>query len=313
MSLAEVALWAFTCVNAIRVASYLPQMIKIWRDTSGASGVSYTTWGMFAVSHFTTVTYAVFTLGDAKMAWVFVGNFVSCVVILGLTAWKQGKLTPRNLLRVLSLAAPSPVVWKAVYAFALVSAGGFVGASLNPHAPWARLMDAKADPVSAATLAGPGGRAAGEESQVAGTVTPVPQHVAAFIGSAPVTSSVVQGSGSFVPPGFSPFQLLMPGTAAAAFNLPAERVDVPATLDRAEKALRSGNVQEARLLFGRVDEVNNGRGAAGLARSYDPRVLAGLPGIGEKGDRAEMQRWHARAAQLGQRPPQSGPTIPSAR
>jgi hypothetical protein len=77
----------FATVNSIRIFAYVPQIVKVARDRNGASAVSSTTWGLFLASHIATILYAVFVLGDAVMALIFLGNALACVAILGLTAW----------------------------------------------------------------------------------------------------------------------------------------------------------------------------------------------------------------------------------
>lgn len=89
MSAAEVALALFTLCNTVRVAAYLPQIVRIGRDASGAAAISYGTWTMFGFSHLSTVFYALVALGDLVMALVFATNAVSCAAIVALTAWKR--------------------------------------------------------------------------------------------------------------------------------------------------------------------------------------------------------------------------------
>lgn len=90
MSAAEVALLAFTAVNSVRVLAYVPQIAAVLRDRNGASAISYTTWGMFAVSHVSTVGYAILVVVDWRMAAIFGANTICCVAILGVTAQKRG-------------------------------------------------------------------------------------------------------------------------------------------------------------------------------------------------------------------------------
>jgi uncharacterized protein with PQ loop repeat len=92
MTPAEVALVVFTACNTARVFAYLPQIVKISRDTQGATAISYMTWGLFGVSHLSTVAYAVLVVNDWRMAAVFAANTVCCVIIVGLTAWKRASL-----------------------------------------------------------------------------------------------------------------------------------------------------------------------------------------------------------------------------
>ena len=89
MTAAELALGAFTLCNSVRVLAYVPQIALIYRDNTGAAAVSYSTWGLFAASHLSTVAYAVFALEDSKMALVFMANTSCCAAILGLTFIKR--------------------------------------------------------------------------------------------------------------------------------------------------------------------------------------------------------------------------------
>lgn len=89
MTSAEIALAAFGLCNSLRVVAYVPQIVAIARDSRGAGGVSCTTWGLFAVSHISTVAYALLTLGDWRMAMVFGANAACCGVILVLTVLRR--------------------------------------------------------------------------------------------------------------------------------------------------------------------------------------------------------------------------------
>jgi uncharacterized protein with PQ loop repeat len=86
---AEVALVVFTACNTARVFAYLPQIVKISQDNQGAAAISYTTWGLFGVSHLSTVAYAVLVVDDWRMAAVFAANTMCCAIIVVLTAWKR--------------------------------------------------------------------------------------------------------------------------------------------------------------------------------------------------------------------------------
>lgn len=89
MTLAELALAAFGLCNSLRVVAYIPQILTVARDRGGASGVSCTTWAFFAVSHVSTVAYALFTLGDQRMALIFGANALCCGLLLLLIAWRR--------------------------------------------------------------------------------------------------------------------------------------------------------------------------------------------------------------------------------
>ncbi|MBQ0822301.1 hypothetical protein HPT29_017275 [Microvirga terrae] len=86
---ADAALLVFTACNTARILAYLPQIVKISRDRQGAAAISYTTWTLFGVSHLSTVAYAVLVVDDWRMATVFAGNTLCCVLIVTLTVWKR--------------------------------------------------------------------------------------------------------------------------------------------------------------------------------------------------------------------------------
>ena len=80
---------AFTALNSIRVLAYIPQIIKAAQDGNGATAISYTTWGLFFLSHLTTIFYAVVCLGDLIMGLIFLGNAVACLAIVLVTFMKR--------------------------------------------------------------------------------------------------------------------------------------------------------------------------------------------------------------------------------
>lgn len=89
MTGADAAFGLFTVFNAVRVVAYLPQIAKIAVDTNGASAVSITTWSMFALSHASTMAYAVLSVGDIALAAIFGVNTAFCVLIAGLTVLRR--------------------------------------------------------------------------------------------------------------------------------------------------------------------------------------------------------------------------------
>jgi hypothetical protein len=72
--------------------------------------------------------------------------------------------------------------------------------------------------------------------------------------------------------------------------------DVAAHLARGEERLKNGELAAARLYFERVALAGDQRGALGMARTYDPAVLAGLPVLGPQADAALARQWYQRAA-----------------
>ena len=85
----------FALVNAIRILAYIPQILRAAADTNGASAISYTTWGLFFISHLTTIAYAVVVLGDLILAFIFLGNALACLGILGVTFFKRRRFSAK--------------------------------------------------------------------------------------------------------------------------------------------------------------------------------------------------------------------------
>lgn len=92
MTPTEAAILLFAATNSARVLAYLPQIVALWRDRSGASAVSRLTWGLFTVSNAATAQYALLVLDDGRMAAVFVANTLCSAVILCLAVANRAGL-----------------------------------------------------------------------------------------------------------------------------------------------------------------------------------------------------------------------------
>ena len=91
LTAADLALLLFTTTNSVRVFAYLPQITSIARDRHGASAVSLTTWGMFTVSHLSTMAYGLLVVADPRMAAIFGVNALCSVAIVALTLHKRAQ------------------------------------------------------------------------------------------------------------------------------------------------------------------------------------------------------------------------------
>lgn len=91
--------WAFTFVNSLRILAYVPQMLTAAKDVNGASGISYTTWTLFLISHLTTIAYAIVCLGDLVMALIFLGNALACLAVIAITFIKRRRYVARPVER----------------------------------------------------------------------------------------------------------------------------------------------------------------------------------------------------------------------
>lgn len=89
MTLQDYSVTAFTVLNGARIVAYLPQMICVCRDRTGASSVSMMTWGMFCSANLATVFYALTVTEDRIIAGVFAFNAIACIVIFALILRKR--------------------------------------------------------------------------------------------------------------------------------------------------------------------------------------------------------------------------------
>jgi hypothetical protein len=96
MPLEEITMALFAVCNSMRIFAYLPQIRKAATDRNGASGISYTTWGLFFLTHVSTVAYAIVNREDLWLATCFAGNAVCCLSIIGIAFWNRRSRMQRS-------------------------------------------------------------------------------------------------------------------------------------------------------------------------------------------------------------------------
>ena len=95
--------------------------------------------------------------------------------------------------------------------------------------------------------------------------------------------------------------VLQAGTASVSESLPESRAgdlsieDVEIYFKRGEEKLQAGEVAAARLYLARILRNGDRRGAVGMAWTFDPEVLAGLPVIDRDGNPDLAETWYERA------------------
>ena len=89
MTISDVAYDFLTVFNALRLASYLPQIYKIARDTTGAGAISYSTWILWTAANSSTAIYSLTNPGHITLAWTNGLNALCCATVIALTAFKQ--------------------------------------------------------------------------------------------------------------------------------------------------------------------------------------------------------------------------------
>ena len=83
MTIADMSLGAFAFFSVLRLIAYMPQIVKIAQDKTGAKAISNMTWMLFAISHLATALYAMAALQNLVIGAVFIANTMCCLVIVG--------------------------------------------------------------------------------------------------------------------------------------------------------------------------------------------------------------------------------------
>lgn len=90
----DIVIVAFAITNGPRVVAYLPQIIRLAMDGSGAAAISCCTWFHFLVSHISTA-YAALLLNEPWMTVVFAANAVCSADIVALTMLRRASIGRR--------------------------------------------------------------------------------------------------------------------------------------------------------------------------------------------------------------------------
>lgn len=82
MTAADVSLIAFTACNALRIAAYLPQMLKLWCDSGAVASFSHSSWLMFGAANLSTAVYGKLVVGDTVLAILSAFSALCCGVLI---------------------------------------------------------------------------------------------------------------------------------------------------------------------------------------------------------------------------------------
>jgi TPR repeat protein len=134
------------------------------------------------------------------------------------------------------------------------------------------------------------------------TVTPIPT-VAAPTVAVPIVAAIVPpvATTSTTPGDGQKFAAPPPVTEAAAkpavVSLPMDMLEL--LLRRGDAVFALGDIAAARLLYGRAAAAGDGRGATGVGKTYDPRILSQIGARGIRADAAAAAAWYQKAVALG--------------
>jgi TPR repeat protein len=96
---------------------------------------------------------------------------------------------------------------------------------------------------------------------------------------------------------------LVPGQPFENSASRMSRAEIDRMVAKAEEVLKTRDLATARLYFRRAADAGDARGALGMARSFDSKVLQELRLFSVRADASEAARWYARARELGHSPP----------
>lgn len=80
---------AYVACNAVRLLSYVPQIVAVAREGSGAHAISLTTWLFWTLSNAATAIYCSTVINDLLLAATMWGNAAGCVAVASLTMMKR--------------------------------------------------------------------------------------------------------------------------------------------------------------------------------------------------------------------------------
>ena len=89
MAFPEITLALFSLFNVMRLGSYLPQIVRVAKDTEGAKAISYCTWSVWVGANASTAAYAAVNIADWMLFTVSTLNTLGCTTVIVLTMWKR--------------------------------------------------------------------------------------------------------------------------------------------------------------------------------------------------------------------------------
>jgi hypothetical protein len=89
MQSTELIAVAFGIFNALRLVSYLPQIVAVARDRHGAVAISLLCWAIWIGANASAALYARINVGDVALALVNAFNAACCLAVFALALQKR--------------------------------------------------------------------------------------------------------------------------------------------------------------------------------------------------------------------------------
>lgn len=79
----------YVACNGVRLLSYIPQIVAVARERSGAHALSLTTWFFWTLSNASSAVYCSTVVTDVLLASAMWGNAAGCMAVASLTVMKR--------------------------------------------------------------------------------------------------------------------------------------------------------------------------------------------------------------------------------
>lgn len=89
--------WAYLLTNAVRVFTYVPQIVTVWRCQDGARSLSLLTWWSWVLSHITAIAYGVLVVRDLPFLLITLINLAGCGAVAGIAMRRRAQWRRRAL------------------------------------------------------------------------------------------------------------------------------------------------------------------------------------------------------------------------
>ena len=85
--------WFYLVTNSVRILTYLPQIIAVWRCRDGARAISLLTWGSWSISNVAAVLYGMLVVHDAFFVAISTINLIGCGAVTVIAARRRISVT----------------------------------------------------------------------------------------------------------------------------------------------------------------------------------------------------------------------------